>query len=500
MIEADVSTLEAASAAAPSDAKSDSLLTTREVSGAIESGREHSRILLAAYHFPPSAAVGGLRVTRFARFLPEFGWRPFVLTVEDADRGGDEGTDVSRLAGLEALQITRARRRSGLSNLYRRIRRSVSRHEIRRTTRDDSTAARAENAGRETFARRVRRYATSLLVLLPDVEKNWAVFAALPAVRLIWRHRIDCILTSAPPFSVHFIGLVAKRLTPVTWVADFRDPWVEFIATRDPQSRSGLSQRLEEWMEALVMRHADKVLVTTERMRASIMARYPHLPDAKFACLPNGIDVSRVTADESPGKYDRFTITYAGSFYMDRTPEPLFAALGALVQDGKALPDDVCIKLIGSCHYIGAVETRVVARRYGVERSVEIIERVPHAEAIRVMQRSHLLLVLAPPNHQLVQPAKVFDYLGSGSKLLALAEPGATVDLIQETGSGTFFSQKDISGLKAYLHGLITDGSFRYLRNDPEAFRRYDARRLTGQLVDELSSQQVRRNVGKCLA
>jgi hypothetical protein len=127
MIEADVSTLEAASAAAPSDAKSDSLLTTREVSGAIESGREHSRILLAAYHFPPSAAVGGLRVTRFARFLPEFGWRPFVLTVEDADRGGDEGTDVSRLAGLEALQITRTRRRSGLSNLYRRIRRSVSR-------------------------------------------------------------------------------------------------------------------------------------------------------------------------------------------------------------------------------------------------------------------------------------------------------------------------------------------------------------------------------------
>jgi hypothetical protein len=358
MIEADVSTLEAASAAAPSDAKSDSLLTTREVSGAIESGREHSRILLAAYHFPPSAAVGGLRVTRFARFLPEFGWRPFVLTVEDADRGGDEGTDVSRLAGLEALQITRARRRSGLSNLYRRIRRSVSRHEIRRTTRDDSTAARAENAGRETFARRVRRYATSLLVLLPDVEKNWAVFAALPAC------------TSAP----------------------------------------------------------------------------------------------------------------------------------SAAKDGKALPDDVCIKLIGSCHYIGAVETRVVARRYGVERSVEIIERVPHAEAIRVMQRSHLLLVLAPPNHQLVQPAKVFDYLGSGSKLLALAEPGATVDLIQETGSGTFFSQKDISGLKAYLHGLITDGSFRYLRNDPEAFRRYDARRLTGQLVDELSSQQVRRNVGKCLA
>jgi len=62
---------------------------------------EHSRILLAAYHFPPSAAVGGLRISRFARFLPEFGWRPYVLTVKDADRDDKEGTDHSRLVGLD---------------------------------------------------------------------------------------------------------------------------------------------------------------------------------------------------------------------------------------------------------------------------------------------------------------------------------------------------------------------------------------------------------------
>jgi glycosyltransferase involved in cell wall biosynthesis len=244
-------------------------------------------------------------------------------------------------------------------------------------------------------------------------------------------------------------------------------------------------------MEAAVMRNADKVLTTTERMRASIVTRYPQLPPAKFVCLPNGVDLSRATIGDSTDKYDPLTITYAGSLYMDRTPEPLFQALGELVNEGKARLGDVRIKLVGSCRSIGDVPTEVLARRYGVESDVEIIDRVPHAEAIQIMQRSHLLLVLAPPNHHLCQPAKIFDYLGSGSKLLALAEPGATTDLIQETQGGVCFSQADINGLKTYLHQLLMEGAYRQLRNDAESFRRYDARSLTQQLVAELTPQPV---------
>jgi hypothetical protein len=86
-----------------------------------------------------------------------------------------------------------------------------------------------------------------------------------------------------------------------------------------------------------------------------------------------------------------------------------------------------------------------------------------------------------------VLPAKIFDYLGSGSTLLALAEPGATSDLLLETGAGRCFSRKDISGLKDYLLGLLIGARYRDLRNEPGRFSRYDARALTGQLVSELS-------------
>jgi hypothetical protein len=39
------------------------------------------RLLIIAYHFPPDAAVGGMRPYRLAQRLPEHGIEPWVLTV-----------------------------------------------------------------------------------------------------------------------------------------------------------------------------------------------------------------------------------------------------------------------------------------------------------------------------------------------------------------------------------------------------------------------------------
>ena len=40
------------------------------------------RVLLVTYHFPPDPEVGSLRGEKFVKYLPDFGWRPDVLTVE----------------------------------------------------------------------------------------------------------------------------------------------------------------------------------------------------------------------------------------------------------------------------------------------------------------------------------------------------------------------------------------------------------------------------------
>jgi glycosyltransferase involved in cell wall biosynthesis len=442
-----------------------------------------SRVLLASYHFPPDAAVGGLRAAKFARALPDFGWQPFVLTARDDLR--DQGLDESRLAGLEGVPVVRT------GELPRIIEALVdlAKLGLNKRSRAASPLVRGGiGVPSESVKAKLTRWIVSLLLLLPDENKNWALRAAGTAVRLIRRHRMDWVITSGPPFSVHVIGLAAKAFTQARWIADFRDPWIDMLPERFAHTRSLLSDRMEKWMEAAVVRHADRVLTTTERMRDAMAARYPSAPSGHFVCIPNSIDTERIQVPDRLEKYEPLTITYTGVIYLDRSPEPMFRALSRLIESGRASSSDVRIKLVGQCRSIEGVDTREIAARYGLEDAVEVIDRVPYSEAVQMMRRSHLLLMLAPECHRLVLPAKIFDYLGSGSTVLAIAEPGATADFVTETRCGRCFSAQDIEGLAEYLAGLLRDGAFRQLKSDPASFSRYDVRRATGLLAAQMAN------------
>ncbi|HCA81767.1 MAG TPA: glycosyl transferase, partial [Bacteroidetes bacterium] len=41
------------------------------------------KVLIVSYYFPPSGGPGVQRVLKFVKYLPEFGWQPHVLTVQD---------------------------------------------------------------------------------------------------------------------------------------------------------------------------------------------------------------------------------------------------------------------------------------------------------------------------------------------------------------------------------------------------------------------------------
>ena len=43
------------------------------------------KVLIVSYYFPPSGGPGVQRVLKFVKYLPEFGWQPVVLTVQDGD-------------------------------------------------------------------------------------------------------------------------------------------------------------------------------------------------------------------------------------------------------------------------------------------------------------------------------------------------------------------------------------------------------------------------------
>lgn len=447
------------------------------------------KILLISYHFPPDNAVGGLRVARFSRHFPSFGWEPIVLTLKDRYRDRldrDRMKDVVHVTVVQTITLPR------MKDIFLKAREFVSsllRGKKRNQTKEAKTDVEPERdkIEKETFLQKVKRYGISLFIFLPDENKNWVLPALLRAVYEIKRRKIDCAFTSGPPHSTHLIGLLAKKLTGAAWIADFRDPWIDVLDDRPPATRSAISDRIERWMEKQVIKNADKVLTTTKGLKQVFENKYPTESRDKFLYVPNGIDRDKIPSEPRSEKYPTYTITYAGTLYEGRSPEPIFEAVSGLIAQGRIGPGEIRLKLIGNCDSIDGRSTSDVATAYGLQNVVEVSGHVPYDKAIQVMRSSHLLLLIVPSNHSLCVPAKVYDYFGVEVKILAITEYGATFDLINETQGGRCFSPTDIGGIREYLCECMKNGNQESSRVDPSRYRPFDAKRIAQELAEALS-------------
>ena len=295
-------------------------------------------------------------------------------------------------------------------------------------------------------------------------------------------------MTSSPPHSSHLIGLIAKIITNVKWVADFRDPWIDILPNRTPLIRSALSDKIENWLEKLVIRNADKIITTTDEHRKAIISRFPGEPQDKFVYIPNGIDSEKFNNKDLPERYDKFTLSYAGTIYLKRTPEPIFKAIQMLVSSGRILSEEISFKLFGHCELIDGKPIYPLIKAYDLESIVEVSNPIPFMDAINVMQRSHLLVLLSSPVQDINIPAKIYDYFGSGTKTIAVTDPGAVSSLIENTNSGACFNPSDINGIAEHIFSLLRREDRDYIRNDPSAYAHFDTKLLTGKLAQQLSS------------
>lgn len=405
-------------------------------------------VLLISYHFPPSTAVGGIRIANFAKYLGGFGWNPVVLTVKDKHI---EHIDPGRLKEFENIRIVKVGKIFKLSRIYlalKDILHAEGKGGDHPSGKSSPVAVQDGSSGSETPLRKIRRYIRAFMAL-PDFERNWILPAAWAAIRMVRERKIDCILTSCPPYSSHLAGLLVQSVTGVRWIADYRDPWT-ISDGKSVFSTCTVTRAIEKMMEKQVIRHADTVLANTEKMVEVFRKRFVSIGTGNYVYVPNMVDMKMYDGYRRMAKYPKFTISYAGSMYVGRSPEPLFAAIRDLREDGTIEKGEILVKLAGHCEAIAGIPISTVIARYGLESSVEVNGLVPHAKALEIIRRSHLGLLLAP-EQPLQIPAKVYEYMGLGTGILAIAKEGATKDLMVATGCGKAFDPSDIGGIKRYL-------------------------------------------------
>ena len=444
------------------------------------------KILLISYHFPPSVAVGGIRIANFVKYLPSFGWTPYVLTIKDHYL---KKIDTDRLNDIGTVKIFQTGQFPTIINGYLKLKALyysllTKRHVTISELEDSYVRSNANNSDPEKIPRKLKRWFTSLFLMLPDGERNWIIPAVFRAVREIRQEKIDCILTSSPPHSVHLIGFLLKLITGVRWVADFRDPWITPVS-RKAHLTCDLAVKIERWMEYKVIQHADIVLTTTGMLCNKFRESYRTMPQNKFLCLTNGYDREVFSKCRHLKKYEKFTLTYTGTLYVGRTPEPVFNALRELILENKINPQDISVKLVGDCKYVDGFPTAKMIRLYALESVVELSDQIPHPEALKIIQRSHLAL-LFQPDQPFCIPAKVYDYMGLGIRILALAEEGSTSDLIKATGVGRAFSHSNIQGIKEFIYQSISNKDLLSQASSFENILKYDRKLIVQNLANHL--------------
>jgi glycosyltransferase involved in cell wall biosynthesis len=275
-----------------------------------------------------------------------------------------------------------------------------------------------------------------------------------------------------------------KRATGLPWVAGFRDPWTEFLTTPD---RWFLPAAIDRSLERSVFTEADVVECAWTGIIDDAMRKYPQLDRSKFMHVPNGFDASDFPS-VTYQRNDRFTITYTGSMYGRRTPKAFLDALEYLADAGRLEPKDVHLRFVG--RFGDEVHAMMDASRFA--SSIERIGYVPHEESVGYVMQSEasLLIVDDAKESAEIVPGKVYEYLGVGRPVIALAPRGSAIeDLIVQTRAGGCAPQSDVPAI-AEIVGTFLDRwkqGMQITEPDASLIATYERRNAAKQLAEKLN-------------
>ena len=298
------------------------------------------KVLVIAYPFPPLGGSGVQRTAKFAKYLPEFGWQPVVLTVSYSHVFEYSENDHSLVEELRSdLLVYRVPDINPIFLLRKAARKLTSRSDQRsaKTAPNSSTSSHSANPVRQAW-----RNFTDTWLTIPDQFINWFPAALYVGLKLV--RQCDIIYSTSDPFTDHLVAYFLHKLSGKPWIADFRDPWTQYVCYYQP---SRLRTRIDAFFEELFLKIPDKVSVTCAATASSFQTAYSYLSPGKFIEITNGFDAQDFEQSATPC-FDRFTIAYTGRFDGKKNScSAFFQALRELCSEHLALASEIQVIFAG---------------------------------------------------------------------------------------------------------------------------------------------------------
>lgn len=434
------------------------------------------RLLLVAYDFPPVGGIGVQRAVKFARYLPDFGIEPVVLTNRHGcGRAHDAGllaangladVPVFRLGG-ERLASYHAWRDAGAAFPWRQA---------------------------PALALATLRYSEVFGLWYHSLRGQLDAFAR--------DQRVDAVLTTTPQASACFFGLHLARSLRLPWLIDVRD---SMVANTDRRVVAGVAQVQSAriaGLERQFVAAADQVLTVSQPIIDNMVARCGAAQRHKFLLLPNGFDAADFPAAPALPRNDKLTLVYAGTFTGRRRPDTLVAGINRAIAGQHVDPAQLRL------HFYGRFPPDVLATLATIDPAVEcrLHGFVPQQEAISAAAAADAVLLVTVPGNdsaaQEVLTGKVYECMGMGKRVLALTDAAPLAALIAQARLGDSCAAGDADAVALALGRLQQDwrrtGSVA-ITPDADFIARFERRAQAGvlaagikQLVDARAARQER--------
>lgn len=395
--------------------------------------------LLIAFHYPPwISSTGHLRTLAFAQHLPNFGWRPAVLTVNPkAYEKGDQQT---------------ADRSCKVASVYRAFALDTRRH-----------------LG-------VRGKYLSLMAI-PDRWVSWWPDAVRIGLRLIREQKIEVIWSTYPILTSHLIALSLSRLSGLPWVADFRDP----VSV----AGGALNERACRWLERRAIERSAHSIFTTAGARRLYEARFSESLLGKASVIANGYDEATFSRlkTASPRSNGPVTLVHSGLLYREgRNPGAFLRALAGLKERGLLEPGSlhVVLRASGNEH-----EYQEIVAGLKLDDLVSFAGRIDYDAALREQAAADGLLLFQGAEFNAQIPGKVYEYLRIGRPILAFTDRrGETASLLATAGNcivASLTDEQEISSALITFLSRLKNGEVE--APDPLLVMRYSRRAGAGELA-----------------
>ncbi len=418
------------------------------------------KILIITPHYPPSNLAAVHRSRLFAEHLPEFGWEPIILTVDE--KYYEEELDW---------------------NLFKLLPKN---QRIEKTT----------------------AFGVSKPRLIGDIGLRGFFQLYRKAKQLIQSEKIDFLYIPIPSYYVALVGRWLHEKTGILYGIDYIDPWVHKFPGSDKLfSRHWISTQIAKFLEPIAVKKSRLITGVAEGYYKGVLERNPHLQhQAIMGAMPYGgeendhhqVKTLSIKPYLFSSKPDKIQLVYAGAM-LPKAYEPLERIFKTIATNRNQF-EQIEFQFIGTGSRANDAEShniKPLAEKYGLWNTIvfEYPKRIPYLDVLIHLDAADGVFILGSTEPHYT-PSKTYQAVLSHKSIFAvLHEKSTASEILTSTHAGIvipFDGENGLDYLEAQFLPRFND-YLSFLKNfDPkqvnrEAFDAYSAKAVTHELVKLLN-------------